>query len=218
MISILIPSDGDILSFEQSINRLSETCSNKKLVEIVFKLDTDKFLDKYVSICLKNGFKYNYAIDDISGYMFIGHFCNLMAKKASGDIFFLWADDFYITGDWVSAFMLTRNVCSDNIYAINTRNHVWTPCPAITKEWYAVTGHIIPKITFEYGSGYPPADTWIQLVAGKIGRYFHFNKNSNVQVEHRSTTSFINAVSKRLVRKMYLESANEADLLRKAIL
>jgi len=200
----MIPSNGNFDIFGECVDLLSKECSDHSVVEVLVKIEDPNLVSRYDNILNKHHFANTKILCyPLSGYNNIGHFFNSMAESSQGDLFFVLCDDGVVHGDWVADFMGSRGKFRDNIYALNTRNHPWTPYPVISREWFNFFGYLTPKLEYmdRFGnncSGYAPIDTWIQNVASAVGRY----KKTKISVSTRNVRTTVNSVPKILREKM----------------
>lgn len=164
-ISVLIPvKEGGLPAYKAAFRSLMESCSDARKVEFLVKVDSIGFKRKCERFLSSTGVSFKVVYSKISGYKNIPKYCNQMANVATGDLYWAFGDDCTVSGDWVRAFLKTRNTFKDNIYIINTRPwaHICF-APVVSREWYKTLGYFAP-----YGC---PVDTWLRDLARKVGRY-----------------------------------------------
>lgn len=193
-ISVIIPTirSGE---FKKCIKNLRLTCSNSERVEILVKVDSKIMVQKCGRILQRSPFAYKILHNNTIGYNKLHIMAKQLCRFAKGDLFFMWADDFRITGDWYAEFVNTRDRYIDNIYAINTLDYIWSHAPVISREWFNLMGEVAPM---------PCVDSWIRDLAVGVGRYVGLSPaiNATHQPGHRAMSELMkNKKQTRIARR-----------------
>jgi hypothetical protein len=173
-ISIIWPTRVNDKAYE-AMDSIAGSCSDNDCIEILFKIDNKNQVEELTTLSNRFPCSIKIYFNELLGLDNMHLFQNYLAKEASGKLLFFFGDDLTIEGDWVKYFWETRSFYKDQIYVVNTRGHVWSPFPIITKEWVDILGFVSP---------FYMSDSWMQTVANLIYRHTHLPDESDVKITH----------------------------------
>tara|TARA_R110000824_G_scaffold177002_5_gene356254 strand:- start:217 stop:1152 length:936 start_codon:yes stop_codon:yes gene_type:complete len=172
-ISCLVPTRGRPTKMVRLANSIFTNADTPSSVEIVFYIDNDDLPSKECADKLKEKYNIKYLFEK---RIFQSQTYNEICKLATGDIFFIGADDIVVaTNHWDTILIDAFDKIEDKIalfygYDMRCPPRTMPTHPIVHRKWFEVVGHVFPS-NFDKGG----SDHWVNYIAKKLNRKFFLN-------------------------------------------